>query len=800
MRASENKAIVAEKALDSDVLEHAIRANEAGICVLPPKQDGSKRPDAASWTKYQSQRTTEEQIRSAYRGSRTGLGYVCGAISGGLELFDFDERSAYEEFTSRAADAGLAKLVARIENGYLERTPNGVHLFYRCTDTECKKLAQRHNEDGTIKALIETKGEGGFAIVAPSSGRVHPSGEPYILLSGGPESIVTITTKEREELHRVARSLDHPPQTKGKSHPSSQRVREEGNVRPGDDFNARVSWAEVLEGWTLRFERDGVSFWCRPGKASGISATVNHGGTDRFACFSTSTKFESVSERKATYDKFGAFAVLEHGGDLTAAARDLAAKGYGESPVISSSHATNEVKDWGECKPLPAQYDPVPDLPERLIPEPLRAWIGDAAERISIPPEFIATPAIVGAAAVVGRSIGILPKRQDDWIVVPNLWGAIVGPTGVMKSAAVGEGMRQVRRLAAASTDEFRKEKSDRGAEKAILEVRIAAVKTRGKSAAEKSNANLLKNCENELADLLRQQEECVATERRYTTQDSTVEKMGELLKENPRGILLLRDELAGWLRTLDRPGHEGEREFYLESWNGDGAFTYDRIGRGTLHIPALTLSVFGGIQPGKLKAYIAGALDHGKGDDGLIQRVQMLVWPDSIGGWRNVDRWPQSEARDRAFRVFEKLDNLDPEKMHARRIHPDAIPTLRFSEESQELFNTWRAELEGRLRGEQADQMPSFTGHLSKYRSLMPSLALLFHLIESVDQGTQGPVSLHVAQQAAAWCEYLEKHAQKIYAAEIRRGTPAAHRLAGQIKGKNILDGMAVREVIRAQ
>jgi hypothetical protein len=209
---------------------------------------------------------------------------------------------------------------------------------------------------------------------------------------------------------------------------------------------------------------------------------------------------------------------------------------------------------------------------------------------------------------------------------------------------------------------------------------------------------------------------------------------------------------------------------------------------------------VFGGIQPGKLKTYIADALNHRKGDDGLIQRVQMLVWPDSVGGWRNVDRWPQSEARDRAFRVFEKLDNLDPEKLSAGRIHSDAIPTLRFSEESQELFNTWRADLEGRLRGEESDGMPSFTGHLSKYRSLMPSLALLFHLIESVDQGTRGPVSLHATQQAAAWCEYLEKHAQKVYAAEIRRGAPAAHRLAGQIKGKNIPDGMTVRDVNRAQ
>ena len=422
MTASTTDATVQEGAAGSGALDLAIRANEAGICVLPPKQDGSKRPDAVSWTKYQTQRTTEEQIRSAYRGSRTGLGYVCGAISGGLELFDFDERSAYDEFKARASDAGLAKLVARIESGYRENTPNGVHLFYRCTETECKKLAQRHNEDGTVKALIETKGTGGYAVVAPSNGLVHPTGEPYILLSGGPESIVTITPAEREELHRVARSLDRLPQPQGQSHPSPRGASGGGNVRPGDDFNARASWGEVLEGWTRVFERDGVSYWRRPGKADGISATVNHGGTDRLACFSTSTKFDVVTESKTTYDKFGAFAVLHHEGDLAASARDLAANGYGQEPEKQGALVASVASVAMEHS-APSWPDPLGE----------GAYHGLAGEFVHlIEPHTEADPAallfqfLAQFGNVIGRNAHFLAEADQHFL---NLFVVLVGQT-----------------------------------------------------------------------------------------------------------------------------------------------------------------------------------------------------------------------------------------------------------------------------------------------------------------------------------------------------------------------------------
>lgn len=120
---------------------------------------------------------------------------------------------------------------------------------------------------------------------------------------------------------------------------------------------------------------------------------------------------------------------------------------------------------------------------------------------------------------------------------------------------------------------------------------------------------------------------------------DATIEKLGELLNANPRGLIQYRDELAGWLASMDREGREGDRAFWLECWNGKGGFTVDRIGRGTVRIEACAVSLLGGVQPGKLADYLRAAMRGGAGNDGLMQRLQMAVYPDTLASWRYVDK-----------------------------------------------------------------------------------------------------------------------------------------------------------------
>ena len=260
-------------------------------------------------------------------------------------------------------------------------------------------------------------------------------------------------------------------------------------------------------------------------------------------------------------------------------------------------------------------------------------------------------------------------------------------------------------------------------------------------------------------------------------------------MSRNPKGLLLLRDELAGWLKTLEADGHEGDREFYLESWNGTGSFTVDRIKRGTVRIEGLCLSIVGGIQPGKLGAYIDRAISGKQGADGLLQRLQVVVWPDRLTEWKKATNRPNAQAIERAFAVFQRLDCLDFE--------PDQegeIPYLRFDPEAQSLFDDWRHELENRIRGDELRNTPAFEAHLSKYRSLIPSLALLFHLVHQHGRD----VCVECAGLAAGWCEYLEHHARKIYSEELQPGVAGAHLLAHKIKQGAVQDGSRVRDIYR--
>jgi len=454
--------------------------------------------------------------------------------------------------------------------------------------------------------------------------------------------------------------------------------------------------------------------------------------------------------------------------------------------------------DWQARLPVPDAQPPAPTLPARLLPMPLRSWLEDIATRASIPLEYVAIPALVGVSEVVGRTVGVRPERFNDWVVVPNLWGAIVGRPGWMKSAAVAEGLKPLTKLAATSRQRAKDMQAEHEGRRVRLGAELEGLKQAMAAAAKKHERGELDRLQEQWTTTKATLESLAVTERRYVTQDATVEKLGELLQENPRGLLVLRDELAGWLRTLEKQGREGDREFYLEAWNGSGGYTFDRIGRGTVHIDAVTLCVCGGIQPGKLQSIIDGALAGEEEADGLLQRFQLLVWPDRLGAFVKVESWPHKEARDQAYAVYDRLDNLDSLGLGPVLETSGDIPTLRFASDAQQLFDTWRGELEGRLRSDELRPFPAFEGHLSKYRSLMPSLALLFHLVDIAAGAPPAPISLEAAKLAAAWCAFLQDHARKVYSAELQPGVAAAHALGEKIRAGAVQDGQSVRDIYR--
>jgi putative DNA primase/helicase len=256
--------------------------------------------------------------------------------------------------------------------------------------------------------------------------------------------------------------------------------------------------------------------------------------------------------------------------------------------------------------------------------------------------------------------------------------------------------------------------------------------------------------------------------------------------------VLILRDEAQGFFRSLDKPGREDARAFYIECWPGDGRHTVDRIGRGTLDIPACCVSILATIQPGPLQSYLFDAVNGGKGDDGLMPRFQLAVWPDVSADWRNVDRWPDTSARQVAYETIQRLADLEPFTIEAQHDDHNAAPFLRFDPEAQVAFNGWLGKVEHAVR---AGKLPTaLEAVLAKYRSLVPSLALLIHLAD----GGCGPVPVSALERAVGWARYLFAHALRIYGVVP---TPESEREAelrewilergGTVTGRDLAHGL---------
>ncbi len=317
------------------VLNAARSAHAAGLCLLPVKEDGSKAPAVASWRACQTVRPSDDDMRAFDFGQRSGMGMVAGAGSGYRECWDFDELDTYQTFVDTAESCGLGDLVQRLRAGYEDETPGGgrrwIVGYPSSVEWKDCTLARRPGREGEpkVKALIELPT---FAIVAPSNGATHPTGRPYVRLSGDFGSIATYTADERDALIQLARSFDQMPRRQQRAS-VSQATTSGSELRPGDDFNQRASWPGLLEpaGWAEVFTRDEVSYWCRPGKTFGISATTNFGGSNLFYPFTSSTEFEP----ETSYTKFGVYALLEHGGDFGKAALALAKQGYGQEGAAS---------------------------------------------------------------------------------------------------------------------------------------------------------------------------------------------------------------------------------------------------------------------------------------------------------------------------------------------------------------------------------------------------------------------------------------------------------------------------------
>lgn len=276
-----------------------------------------------------------QKVLADLRGKVDGIGIFCGSSSGELEMIELEGRVVHllELLAARARELGIEELWDRLERGCSETSPSGgIHWIIRVVDGPANgntKLAMRLDPDDPKKTqvLAETRGRGGWTIVAGSFGRTHKSGKPYALRSGSPLTIPRFTVAERDAIYRLFGTLDELPEvTKPASVPKeiARRDRPAGELLPGDDFEQRGTWHDVLPSGWVRISSGGkCDSWSMHGAGGRKTADLYH-ESDTLYIYDTDCP---GSQRKLS--KFAAFAWLRHNGDFRAAAAELYAAGYG---------------------------------------------------------------------------------------------------------------------------------------------------------------------------------------------------------------------------------------------------------------------------------------------------------------------------------------------------------------------------------------------------------------------------------------------------------------------------------------
>ncbi|PIR20469.1 MAG: hypothetical protein COV45_06045 [Deltaproteobacteria bacterium CG11_big_fil_rev_8_21_14_0_20_47_16] len=397
----------------------------AGLSPIPVRTDGSKAA-TVPWKAYQERPMTDDEILCLFKGD-VGIALVCGPVSGNLELIDVDDNDIYEEWAARVNQLAPV-LLSRLPE---IRTPRGGgHIPYRCSVIESnQKLAEEavpDAETGEIKrkTLIETRGIGGYFLTEYSPGTCHPTGKTYKHISGPPlTEIPEITTEERQLLLDIARSFNQVPK-KVQALPVEKPTKSGNSHRPGDDYNKRASWEEVLvpHGWVPVEQSRGALHWRRPGKDDkGTSATTGYCG-DLFYVFSSNAH---PFETSAGYDKFAAYTLLNHAGDYKAAAKELSEKGYGD-------HHAQQPSEWRETKPLQRSLTPSNPFPV----EALGTLLGNATTKLS---EVVQAPvAICGQSVLAAAALAIQAHANiniDGRISPVSEFFMTIGESGERKSA-----------------------------------------------------------------------------------------------------------------------------------------------------------------------------------------------------------------------------------------------------------------------------------------------------------------------------------------------------------------------------
>jgi hypothetical protein len=397
-------------------------------------------------------------------------------------------------------------------------------------------------------------------------------------------------------------------------------------------------------------------------------------------------------------------------------------------------------------------------FPVDVLPEPIRSFVTGSAKAIGCDPSYLALPLLSGLAAAIGNTRRIALK--NGWTEPAIVWTAIVGESGTMKTPAFKLAMKPIRK---AQSEAF-KEHQAAMAEWQVEHVRFEAELTGWKRRAAKQGGDAGEP----------PQERVQPIARRYTVSDTTTEALAPILLGNPRGVLLARDELAGWLGSFDRYSKSGkagaDSAHWLSMHNGE-SMTIDRKTGipPTIHVPSASVSITGGIQPGILER----ALGKEHHESGMAARLLFAMPPRKAKRWTEADVDPDIEAAVAV--IFERLYALTPEVIVDGDEHPILLTLAADGKAAWVRFYNEHANEQTELSGDLSAAWSKLEGYAAR-------LALVVHLTRcaACDATLANASQVDEASIAAGigLARWFGAEARRVYAILAETDEDREHRL----------------------
>lgn len=402
-----------------------------------------------------------------------------------------------------------------------------------------------------------------------------------------------------------------------------------------------------------------------------------------------------------------------------------------------------------ETEPWQPVADEAADLrftpfPTDSLPEPLRAFTTTAAAAMGCDASYIALPLLVAAASMIGNTRRLQLKR--GWSVPPILWGVLVGESGTLKSPALRLALRAVYDMQREAREKHERENARYLQDLQVYERELANWKKRkgGDDPPVKPAPPIA---------------------MRYVVSDTTLEAVATVLAQNPRGVLLARDELAGWFGGFDRYAatRRGDVAHWLSTYNAEQILIDRKTGeKKVIYVPRAAVCVIGCAQP----AILARLLSTENRDNGLAARLLVTHPPRRKKEWSEIEIDAETEAA--VAGVFARLSALEGDVVGDDETGaPKSEPRLvRLTPEARRV---WLQYYEDHA-AEQLDLTGDLAAAWSKLEEIAARLALVIHFVRVVagDVADEDRLDRESMAAGCALATWFKNEARRLYATVI--------------------------------